>query len=150
MMRETSQDYVPEGYVFNEPMENARAQIISIFEKERRVEKDGVMVKLPNEYETLIRELWDYCDTQPINVIEGVVVEFEGKIIGLSEDLELLWDEMPSAEWEYFNSYRQKPEKWTDDMKTYDSIFKERSKIRSYRTQLEDYLKVRMEQDATI
>lgn len=74
------------AYLTSESTENARAHILSIFEKDRRIEKDGEMVKLPNDYEMMIMELWDYCDTLPLNVVENTTVELSGEILGDNYD----------------------------------------------------------------
>lgn len=114
--------------VFNESMENARAAIISIFEKERRNEdKDGNLRKKPTEYEELIMELWNYCDTQSVQTIESVIIEFEGTLVGYQIRLKDAANQFNHTDEEKIN------------LKTKVSKFK------SYRTQLEDYLKARLE-----
>lgn len=69
---------------FNEQTENARAHILSIFEKDRRVEnEDGEMKKRIDDYQMMIMELWDYLDTLPLSVVENTTVELSGEILGV-------------------------------------------------------------------
>lgn len=68
---------------FNESTENARVHLLTIYEKDRRIETiDGHMKKQPTEYEDLQRELWDYCDTLPLSTVENATVELSGENIG--------------------------------------------------------------------
>lgn len=67
---------------FNEPLENARAHLLSIYEKERRVEKGEEFVKHPDEFQKIQIDLWDYCDTLPLSTVENAIVELSGENIG--------------------------------------------------------------------
>lgn len=71
------------AYLTSESTENARAHILSIFEKDRRVEnEDGEMKKRIDDYQMMIMELWDYLDTLPLSVVENTTVELSGEILG--------------------------------------------------------------------
>lgn len=62
--------------------------------------------KTPEEYDITIIKLWDYLDKLPLQTVESLVVELEGKVLGEHETI----DKILKSQLSYYLQVREEQE----------------------------------------
>lgn len=90
-------------------------------------------IQKANEYAITLIRLWDECDKHSTDELERVIVNVEGRLLGIKDDIAKIIKEM---------EYEANNEPGESKIETLE---KEASELNALKTQITDYLKAREE-----